>query len=89
MKHTEERPYADPEAAARKLIELAASAEAVQDGRIYIERINAPFMIELKGSGSEFGAGLKHAIERGWLSKHESGTYVKLMPPGEDLLTRK
>ncbi|OSJ36820.1 MULTISPECIES: hypothetical protein [Bradyrhizobium] len=89
MKHTEERPYADPEAAARKLIELAASAEAVQDGRIYIERINAPFMIELKGSGSEFGAGLKHAIERGWLSKHESGTYVKLMPPGEDLLSRK
>ena len=89
MKHTEERPYADPEAAARKLVEIAASIEAVQDGRIYIERINAPFMIELKGSGSEFGAGLKHAIERGWLSKHESGTYVKLMPPGEDLLTRK
>ncbi len=89
MKHTEERPYADPEAAARKLVELAASAEAVQDGRIYIERINAPFMIELKGSGKEFGAGLRYAIERGWFSKHESGTYVKLMPPGEDLLTRK
>ncbi|MET4174791.1 hypothetical protein ABIB99_005897 [Bradyrhizobium sp. LA6.1] len=89
MKHTEERPYADPEAAARKLLELAASVEAVQDGRIYIERINAPFMFNLKGSGSEFGAGLKHAVDRGWLSKHESGTYVKLMPPGEDLLTRK
>ncbi len=42
MKHTEERPYADPEAAARKLVEIAASVEAVQDGRIYIERINAP-----------------------------------------------
>ncbi|WP_249147096.1 hypothetical protein [Bradyrhizobium japonicum] len=46
-------------------------------------------MFKLKGSGSEFGAGLKHAIERGWLSKHESGTCVKLMPPGEDLLTGK
>ncbi|AJA62523.1 MULTISPECIES: hypothetical protein [Bradyrhizobium] len=89
MKHTEERPYADPEAAARKLVELAASVEAVQDGRIYIERINAPFLFKLEGSGSEFGAGLKHAIERGWLWKHESGTYVKLMPSGEDLLTRK
>ncbi|WP_375791376.1 hypothetical protein ACE102_45635 (plasmid) [Bradyrhizobium sp. vgs-9] len=65
------------------------SVAAVQDGRIYIERINGQFMIELKGSGSEFGAGLRYAIERGWLSKHESGTYVKLMPPGEDLLTRK
>ncbi|MET4519580.1 hypothetical protein [Bradyrhizobium sp. I1.7.5] len=62
---------------------------AVQDGRIYIERINAPFLFKLKGSGSEFGAGLKYAIERGWLSKHESGTYVKLMPTGEDLLSRK
>jgi len=89
MKHTEERPYADPEAAARKLDELAASVEAAQDDRIYIERINAPFLFKLKGSGSEFGAGLKHAIERGWLWKHESGTYVKLMPPGEDLLTRE
>ncbi|OSJ36993.1 hypothetical protein CT676_37640 [Bradyrhizobium sp. MOS001] len=27
--HTEERPYADPEAAARKLVELAANVEAV------------------------------------------------------------
>ena len=87
MKHAEKRPYADPEAAARKLVELATSVEPFQDGRIYIERINAPFMFELKGSGTEFGAGLKYAVERGWLWKHESGTYVKLMSPGEDLLT--
>ncbi|MET4520111.1 hypothetical protein [Bradyrhizobium sp. I1.7.5] len=89
MNHAEGQPYVDPEAAARKLVELAANVEAVQDGRIYIERINAPFMFNLKGSGSEFGAGLKPAVERGWLSKHENGTYVKLMPPREDLLTRK
>ena len=88
MRHTEQRPYADPEAAARKLVEFAAGIEPVQDGRIYIERINAPFMFKLKGSGTEFGAGLKYAIEHGWLSKHESGTYVKLMPPGEYLLKR-
>ena len=37
-------------------------------------------MFKLKGSGSEFGAGLKHAIERGWLWKRESGSYVKLIP---------
>lgn len=30
--------------------------------------------------------GLKYAIERGWLELHESGTYVRLMPQGEDLL---
>jgi len=87
MKHTEQRPYADPEAAARKLLELAANVAAVQDGRIYIERINAPFLFNLKGSGGEFGAGLKHAIERGWLQLHESGTYVRLLGPG-GLLTQ-
>ncbi|WP_371260598.1 hypothetical protein [Bradyrhizobium sp. Ec3.3] len=42
MKLTAERPFADPEAAARKLVELAAGIEAVQDGRIHIEKINAP-----------------------------------------------
>ncbi|MCP3397779.1 MULTISPECIES: hypothetical protein [unclassified Bradyrhizobium] len=88
MKHAEGRPYADRELAARKLVELAASIEPVQDGRIYIERINAPFLFKLKASGSEFGAGIRYAVERGWLMLHESGTYVKLLPPGEDLLAR-
>jgi hypothetical protein len=69
-------------------VELAASVEAVRDGRIYIERINASFLFKLKGSGSEFGAGLKHAIERGWLQLHESGTYVRLLCPGDGLLTQ-
>ena len=39
-KFAAERPYSDPQAAARKLIELAASIEPVQDGRIHIEKIN-------------------------------------------------
>ena len=88
MKHSQERPYADPEAAARKLVELAASVEPVQDGRIYIERINAPFLFKLGGKGSEFGAGIKHAVENGWLEIQESGTYVRLMSAGENLLAR-
>jgi hypothetical protein len=67
MKHVTERPFADPQAAARKLIELAASIEPVQDGRIHIEKINYPFVSTLKGSGPEFGAGIRCAIEKGWL----------------------
>lgn len=82
---TESRPYADPEAAARKLIELAAGIEPVQDGRIHIEKINAPFLYMLKASGPEFGAGIKHAVKSGWLELHESGTYVRLLD-GADLL---
>ncbi len=85
MKHVEKRPYADPEAAARKLVELAASIPPVQDGRIYIEKINAPFLYTLKASGPEFGAGIRYAVERGWLDLHESGTYVRLLD-GKDLL---
>ncbi|WP_407122650.1 hypothetical protein [Bradyrhizobium sp. STM 3561] len=79
MKLTAERPFADPEAAARKLVEIANSIEPVQDGRIYIEKINAPFLYSLKASGAEFVAGIKRAVERGWLELHESGTYVELI----------
>lgn len=81
-----ERPYADPEAAARQLVQLAASIEPVQDGRIHIETISAPFFYTLKGSGSEFGAGIKYAVQQGWLELHESGTFVRLLAPSKNLL---
>jgi len=85
MKFATPRPHADPEAAARKLIELANSVDAVQDGRIHIELINGLFLFEFTGSPQEYGAGLNLAIERGWLDKHESGTYVKFTQAGADL----
>jgi hypothetical protein len=66
-------------------MEIASSTEPVQDGRIFIELINGPFLYEFRGSPAEYGAGLKLAIDRGWLWKHESGTYVKLTQPGADL----
>jgi hypothetical protein len=40
MKFAAERPYGDPDEAARKQVEIANSIEAVQDGRIFIELIN-------------------------------------------------
>jgi hypothetical protein len=83
MKHIQARPYADPEAAARQLVQLAASIEPAQDGRIHIEKINAPFLFTLKGHGSEFREGLAFAAKKGWLFVHESGTYVKLLAPGD------
>ena len=85
MKFAADRPYADPEAAARKLVEIANSVEAVQDGRIFIELINAPFLYELKATPAEYSAGLKQAIERGWLQLHESGTYVKFTQAGAEM----
>jgi hypothetical protein len=79
MKLTAERSFANPEAAARKLVEIAAGIEPVRDGRIHIEKINAPFLYTLKASGEQFGAGIKFAVERGWLDLHESGTYVRIL----------
>ena len=85
MKFATDRPYSDPEPAARKLIEIANSVEAVQEGRIHIEKINGPFLFEFKGPQAEYGAGLKLAIDRGWLWLHESGTYVKFTQAGAEL----
>jgi hypothetical protein len=85
MKFAIDRPYADPEAAARKLVEIANSVEAVQDGRLHIEKVNWPFLSEFRGSPAEYGAGLKMAIECGWLWLHESGTYVRFTQAGAEL----
>jgi hypothetical protein len=57
-----EPPFADPDAAARKIIELANAVEPVQDGRIHIEKINGPFLFQLKGTRAEYKAGLDLAI---------------------------
>ena len=85
MKFIEGRPFADPDAAARKLLELANAFEPIQDGRIYIEKINGPFLFELKGTPAEYKAGLLRAIENGWLELHESGTYVRFTEAGAAL----
>ena len=38
MKYVSKSPYADPDIAARKIVELANSVEQIQDGRIHIEK---------------------------------------------------
>ena len=67
MKLTADRPFADPEKAARRLRRLMQHAhafEVVQDGRIYIEKINGPFLHIDRGTPAECSTGLKFAIER-------------------------
>jgi hypothetical protein len=72
-------------AQARRLLEHAHAFEPIQDGRIYIEKINGPFLYIDRGSPAEYSAGLKLAIERGWLEIHDTGTYVKFTAAGADL----
>jgi hypothetical protein len=85
VKYATERPFADPEKAARKLLEIANAIEPIQDGRIHIEKINGPFLFQEGGSPAEYRAGIKLAIARGWLWMHESGTYVKFTEAGAEL----
>jgi hypothetical protein len=85
MKCVNDRPFADPDNAARRLMEHARAFEPVQDGRIYIEKINGPFLFGDKGAPAEYSAGLALAIERGWLTMHESGTYVKFTLDGANM----
>jgi len=63
-------------------MEIAKAVEPKQDGRLHVEKINGPFLFTHKGAPAEYGAGMKRAIERGWLVMHESGTFVRLTPAG-------
>ncbi len=79
MKLTEDRPYANPEAAARRLMEIVRTITPVQDGRIHIEKINGPFLFVDGGKPAEYKAGLDLLLARGILEIHESGTYVRVL----------
>ena len=66
MKFSTDRPYSDPEKAARKLLDFANATEPV-DGKIYVEKINAPMLYLERATPAEYNAGLDLAISRGGL----------------------
>jgi hypothetical protein len=84
LKFIEPRRFADPDSAARKLVEIANGVESAQDGRIYIEQANAPFLAA-GGTADNFRAGIERAVTLGWLWRHESGTYLKFTDDGAAL----
>jgi len=84
MKFLEPSRFTDRDAAARKLVEIANAIEPAQDGRIYIELVNGAFL-KAGGTPDQFRAGIACPVAKGWLSQHESGTYVKFTPTGAEL----
>ena len=56
MKFSPDRPYSDPEKAARKIIEIANRVEAGQNGRILVEKINAPFLFRERATPADLFA---------------------------------
>jgi hypothetical protein len=63
MKCAEPRPFADPDAVARKLLELANAIKPVRGDRIRIEKINDPMLAEHKATVAEYRAGLARAVD--------------------------
>jgi hypothetical protein len=84
MKFKADRPFAVPEAAERKLLELANAVEADHAGRLSIEIVNRQFR-DAGGSYEEYGAAVKAAIAHGWITLHSSGAYLSFTQEGADL----
>jgi hypothetical protein len=84
MKFREERPFAAPKAAARKLLEIVPS-KGVDVGQFaYVGATNAAFL-QAGGSVAEYIAGRDHAMAQGWFRLDTSGTRIVLLQDGADL----
>jgi hypothetical protein len=84
-KFVQPRTYADPEASARKILEIAYSMGEVWDDRIFVEKLNWAMLTEHGASPAEWGAGIKLAVQKGWLWRHESGSFYRFTEAGKGL----
>jgi hypothetical protein len=84
MKFKKDHPITTPEAAERKLLELANAVEPDHAGRLSVEIINRQFR-DAGGSYEEYGAAVKAAIAHGWITMHPSGGYLAFTQEGADL----
>ena len=84
MKFIEPRPYAAPELAARKLLDLvrASIAESGQQ-HAYTGAVNTA-LLRAGGSVDEYTAGRKYAAAQKWFEIERSGTRIILLPDGAE-----
>jgi hypothetical protein len=84
MKFTEDRLFAAPEAAARKLLEIVMSADIDVGQYAYVGSTNAAFL-QAGGSVAEYLAGRDYAVAQNWFAIDSSGTRIILLQAGADL----
>jgi hypothetical protein len=65
-------------------VEIANAIEPAQDGRIYIQLVKAAFL-KVGGTAEQFRGGIQRAVDKGWMVRHESGTYLKFTDAGAAL----
>ena len=80
MKFVQDRPYAAPDAAARRLLEIANGAEADQS-KVDVGQVNIVFLRE-GGSPDEYRAGIERLKADGLIELHASGTYFTFTDEG-------
>lgn len=76
MKFVDSRPYANPETAARKLLELAIELRCPQ-GWAYTGVTNMAFL-RAGGSVEDYGAARAFGTAQGWFEIDESGTRINI-----------
>jgi hypothetical protein len=64
MKFVSPSHFTDPDAAARRLVQIANASEVVQEGRVYIELVNNPFLND-GGTPDQCRAALARAVTVG------------------------
>jgi hypothetical protein len=80
MKFVQDRPYAKPDAAAPRLLEIASTTDSDQ-GKIDVGQVNIVFLRE-GGSPDEYRAGIARLKADGLIELHASGTYFTFTDKG-------
>lgn len=84
MKFVSDRPFADPEAAARKLLDIVRASIAESGWpHAYTGATNSAFT-DAGGSIQEYAAGMAYARERQWFRVDRSGTRIELLADGAE-----
>jgi hypothetical protein len=83
-KYIGDRPYTDPEVAARKLLDIVRGF-IEQNGlsRTYTGVTNRAFL-DAGGSPAEYTAGVKYAAAQKWFEVDRSGTRITVLPDGAE-----
>jgi hypothetical protein len=80
MKFVQNRPYAKPDEAARRLLEIANATDADQ-GKVDVGQVNIVFLCE-GGSPDEYRAGIECLKADGLINMHESGGFFTFTEKG-------
>jgi hypothetical protein len=84
MKFATARAYADPEAAARLLLDIVRGSIVESDLLYaYTGATNTTFT-RAGGSVAEYAAGMAYAAEQKWLKVDSSGTRITLLADGAE-----